>query len=96
MQGKADEDIRKHYDLLDKHNLRITEWRTAPVINPEHDFVTDLVKKMVNDLHNRNARCMSEDASFCELIRKPFSLDYVAELINDVKVQSDALAVKAK
>jgi hypothetical protein len=42
MEGKVDQDIMKHYKLLDKYNLRQTEWRTAPVINPEHDFVTDL------------------------------------------------------
>jgi hypothetical protein len=86
MEKKADEDIQKHYDQLDKFHLRQTEWRTAPIVNPEHDFVTDLVKKMVNDLHNRNARCMGVDASYCELIRKPFNLNYVTELINDVKV----------
>lgn len=42
-QGKPDEDMCKHLDLLDEKDLKTTGWLTTPLDNVEHDFVSPLL-----------------------------------------------------
>jgi hypothetical protein len=65
-----DADIMAHFDELDRYGLKGTEWRQLPVDNPEHDFVTPLLSRYLDDLNERKDLSTHGKPRFVDLIRK--------------------------
>ena len=49
-KGLPDAEMRNHLDLLDKADLKTTGWTTEPLENVDHDFVTPLLNRYLEDL----------------------------------------------
>ena len=70
----GDIDLMYHYHELDRYELTGVEWKTAPFENPKHDYVTDLLNRYLEDLHEREHRSNWEGARLCDIVRKPVTL----------------------
>ena len=57
-EGVPDIDCVNHYRDLDRYNLRSTEWKTGPLENPDHDFVSGLIKDYLADIDDRQHKNM--------------------------------------
>ena len=42
--------MQDHIDELDKKELKSTGWTTVPLNNVDHDFVTDLIRRYIEDV----------------------------------------------
>jgi hypothetical protein len=51
-----DVELNSHMEDLDRYHLRATEWKTSPIQQPKHDFVTALLEEYLNDLKKRKVR----------------------------------------
>jgi hypothetical protein len=61
---------------LDRYHLRATEWKTAPVRQPKHDFVTPLLESYLNDLKRRQVRDVDDECKLSDVLRKAIPIDY--------------------
>lgn len=52
-RGEPDNDMQNHIDALEKKELKSSGWLSTPLIGTEHDFVTKLLNKYVQDLQGR-------------------------------------------
>ena len=46
-------EMKNHLDVLDKADLKTTGWTTEPLENVDHDFVTPLLNRYLDDLGKR-------------------------------------------
>ena len=49
-KGVPDKEMQNHLDLLDRADLKTTGWTTEPLENVDHDFVTPLLNRYLEDL----------------------------------------------
>ena len=61
---QPDLEMQNHLDLLDKAELKTTGWTTEPLDNVDHDFVTPLLNRYLNDLNKRIEKQKKKDAGF--------------------------------
>ena len=52
-RGEPDYEMEDHIDALEKKELKSSGWLSTPLIDTEHDFVTKLLNKYVQDLQGR-------------------------------------------
>ena len=80
---EVDVDIKAHIDELDKKQLKSSGWLTEPLDNVEHDFVSDLLNRYLQDLEKRLEFQSSEEAGYCKNLRKVVELDTIELEINN-------------
>ena len=56
--------MNAHFDALDKADLKTTGWRTEPLDNVDHDFVTPLLNNYLKDLQKRISKQDNKNAGF--------------------------------
>ena len=74
--------MQDHIDELDKKELKSTGWTTTPLNNVDHDFVTNLIARYIDDVKTKMALYSSEKASFCQNLRKNIKIGDVEELVD--------------
>ena len=51
-----DHDLENHYNNLDRYYTRTSEWKLEPLDNPEHDFITPLLNRYLEDIEFRQRK----------------------------------------
>ena len=49
-RGVPDNEMQSHIDALEKKELKSSGWLSTPLIGTEHDFVTTLLNRYLQDL----------------------------------------------
>ena len=93
---QPDLEMQNHLDLLDKAELKTTGWTTEPLDNVDHDFVTPLLNRYLNDLSKRIEKQKKKDAGFAQNLRKTVQILDAEDLVNinyqkiaDLKEEAD-------
>ena len=61
---KDDVEMLKHVDALNKAEIKTTGWTTEPLNNVDHDFVTPLLNRYLDDLNKRMMDHAKIDSGF--------------------------------
>ena len=69
-KDKPDIEMKHHLDVLDKADLKTTGWTTEPLENVDHDFVSPLLNRYLEDLSKRIEKHKKKDAGFAQNLRK--------------------------
>jgi len=95
---KEDEDMRRHYAELDRYGLLSTEMRAPIYMRKERDFVSDLLRRYLEDLTERTSLQSWSGAKLCAIARKPILLSELESLISEtsIKAQNSRKSVAAK
>lgn len=75
--------MKKHFDLLDKKHLRTSGWKTTPLDNVNHDFISSLLKRYLKDLDERIFEHDREDVGIALSMRKITLLDSSKDLVDE-------------
>ena len=51
--AEPDADLESHYKSLDNFFQRTSEWKLVPLEVPEHDFVSELMNRYMEDIEVR-------------------------------------------
>lgn len=81
-RGVPDKEMQNHLDLLDRADLKTTGWTTEPLENVDHDFVTPLLNRYLEDLQTRIKRNEKKDAGFAANLRKTVQVIDAEDLVN--------------
>ena len=79
---EEDEELREHYNMLDKHELKASGWISEPLDNTDHDYVTPLLSNYLDDLKKRQEAGNTENATFIETMRKTVKIDMMHDVVN--------------
>mmetsp|Transcript_13179 Transcript_13179/g.17911 ORF Transcript_13179/g.17911 Transcript_13179/m.17911 type:complete len:203 (+) Transcript_13179:1587-2195(+) len=81
-KGQPDKEMNKHLDMLDRADLKTTGWTTEPLENVDHDFVTPLLNRYLEDLNKRIEHNKKKDAGFAASLRKTVQVTDAEDLVN--------------
>jgi hypothetical protein len=78
--------------LLEKHHLKMSEWKIEPAELKGNDFISELLNVFVDDLHEREKMSYFKEANYSTVVRKSIMIGDTSELIEEIN--SSTLAIK--
>ena len=87
-----DTDYLSHIEQLSKSHLKKTEWKLAPLENPQNDFFGPLLARYLDDLDLRHKLQDRSRHTFASIIRRAVLINSVHDLIETL--YTDTIGIK--
>ena len=82
-KGVPDHDLQDHIDVLEKKDLKSSGWLTIPLDDTEHDFVSKLLNRYLQDLQGRAEAQERLENGFAQNLRKCVQMGDAEELVSE-------------
>ena len=86
-----DYDLKSHLEVLESYHIKGNDFQSFPLKDVQHEFVTDLLTKYIQDIKHRMKQGEYGRATSTTLLKKCVKLEDIEFLVEDCYSKADNL-----